>query len=133
MPEPNEFSFTVGEAVWTFADETAAEETAVGSRFAEYEYPKIDGVEVSDLGNTPRNLVLTAWLHAADEAGLQALKDAIDAARGQLGTLAIRGGADSWTNVLIWGQPKYSRRIPPQADGTVHCRVQLVFRQLIPA
>jgi len=135
MPDPvYKYTFTPadGSSAVSWQDETSSEETGIGKRVAEYEFSGIDGVEEIVLGDSARALALTAWLHAASGSALRTLMDAVDALRGKVGTLTVRGGEDSWTNVVIRGEPKYGRRYPPQADGSVGCQMQLVFRQLVP-
>lgn len=121
-----------GSAV-TLESNTSSDETGKGQRMAEYSFPGINGHEVIVLGDTPRMLMLTAWLHAASESALRTAMDALEALQGKLCTLSVRGSEDSWTNCVLDGPPAFTERYPPQADSSVGCKVQLRIRQIIPA
>lgn len=136
MPDPvYKYTFTPadGSGAVSWQDETSSKETGIVADDAEYKFSGINGIEVVEGGDKYRDLVLTAYLHAANGAALRTLMDQVDGLRNKVGTLAVRGGEDSWTNVKMKPPPVYGDRYPPQVDGSVGCPVTIVFRQLIPA
>jgi len=117
----------------TLTDETASEETGIPSRYAEYQYPGINGLEVLDLGDDVRELTLSGYLHGTSASNLRTKMDSWNAARSRTFTLSVRGSEDSWEDCILVGPPRFTDRYPPQADSSVGCKVTVTIRQLIAA
>lgn len=129
---PHQYAFLVGETELLMEDETVSEEIGYGSRLAKHEYARVNGVEAEEMGDTPRSIKIGWRLKAASESLLRSGMDAVQALRGQLGTLTVRGATPPWYNVVMDGPPRFFGRTPPQADGSVSVRCEQVFTELDP-
>ena len=104
-----------------------------GQRLLLRQYAGIDGADAIKLGASPRAITLTALVESTSESGLRTALEALDTAavNASPGTLALRGSATTWSNVIMSEPPQYGEHIPLQSDGTtIAQRVTLKFIQL---
>lgn len=103
------------------------------ARFRWFTYSGVNGRDGIKLGEDGRSLELTGWIESTSETNLATALEALGTAAklGVIGTLSIRGGADSWTTVVIDEAPELLEHLPLQPDGaTIAQRVRLHFQEL---
>lgn len=106
------------------------EELPGGPRLREFSYPGIDGADALRLGAAPREFLQRGLLLAADESGLATLAAAVRAAAdGAAGTLAVRGGAETFSGAVLASARFFDHG---RADGSFIVRYELRWKQLAP-
>ena len=136
MPDAGEYIFTpdTGDPV-VFDKNTASEETSAFAELVFFSFLGLVGESAIKLFESGGLLTLSAWLHEADEETLRTAMSAIATAcrNASVGTLSIRGAADSWPDTVIHGPARFVEHYPfDDLTATVGCRVLVNFKQLVP-